>query len=48
MSDQSPPATEDAPARKPWHKPEITTLAVEETATNGSTGNDGSGATTFS
>ncbi len=34
--------------RKPWHKPEVTLLPVELTQTQGSTGNDGNGATTHS
>jgi len=51
MNDQPsvPASAADAAAsRKPWRKPELTLLPVEETATSGSTGNDTNGATTGS
>jgi hypothetical protein len=50
MTDPMPPSSEstDEP-RRPWRKPEMTTiLAIDETATGTSTGNDGNGATTGS
>ena len=37
-----------AETRKAWVAPEMTLLPVEEAATQGNTGNDGSGSTTHS
>lgn len=44
----SPEASSETVARKPWKTPQVTTLPVEKTANNISTGNDGMGSTTNS
>lgn len=38
----------ESPGRTPWVAPEMTRLPVAESATQGSTGNDGNGPTTHS
>ena len=51
MNDQPPTMAADELAvatRKPWLKPELSILPVEETAHSNSSGNDGNGTTTGS
>ncbi len=44
----SPPAAGVEASRKPWTKPQVTMLAVEETATAATSNNDGQGPLTSS